>query len=140
VRAPLVIVGLAILLAFGPFAIAQTTPDFNSGIVPYAEYHGGDIDSIDLAHGNVNLRIPLMSFPQRGSALRLNFVLNYNSAVIKRPRIGFAAQAYWQWSTVDTNPFSVSVLDDQTNGLYFATSCSNSVRAFSHASSAKVFA
>ncbi len=114
---------LAAFLLFVPLSLAQTTPDFNSGTVPYADYHGGNIDSVDSARGNVNLHIPIVAFPQRGSALRLGFVMKYNSAVLKRPRIGFAAQAYWQWSTVDTNPFSVEVIDDQAYGPYFAAAC-----------------
>lgn len=117
---------LAFMLVLLPrlgFAQTQTTPDFNSGFTPYQQYHGGDIDSINMATGSVNLHIPLISFPQKGSGLRLTFAINYNSAVVKRPRIGFGAQAYWQWSQVDTNPMSVSILDDQIYGLYENVNC-----------------
>jgi hypothetical protein len=82
----IVLVGLFVFLP--GFAFGQTpVPDFNSGFTPFQAYHGGDLDSIDPAHGNLNLHIPLISFPQRGSRLKLNFAINYNSAMVKRPRL-----------------------------------------------------
>jgi hypothetical protein len=117
---------LAVCTAFvmiPSFSWSQTTPDFNSGLTPYQGYHGGDIDSINMATGSLNLHIPLISFPQRGSALRLNFAIEYNSSVIKRLRVGTGADGYYLWSVVDTNPASVNVIDDQAYWLYEAGVC-----------------
>jgi hypothetical protein len=72
-------VWLAVVVALVPVAIAQTTSDFTSGLTPYQAYHGGDIDSVNMATGSPNLHIPLISFPQRGGRLGLTFALNYNS-------------------------------------------------------------
>jgi hypothetical protein len=108
---------ISILLAmmiFPGVAAAQNPQDFNSGLTPYQGFHGGDIDSINMANGNVNLRIPLISFPQRGGALRLNFVLNYNSTVVKKLRHGTGGNYTYLWGPVGGNAFSPAVLDDQT--------------------------
>ena len=48
------------------------------GIDPSSSYQSGEIDSVDLSSGNVNVHIPLIGFPQRGSKLRLNFMVRYN--------------------------------------------------------------
>ena len=114
----------AATVLFSSVAVAQSpAPDFNSGITPYQGYHGGDIDSINTATGSVNLHIPLISFPQRGGVLQLPFVINYNSTMVKRVKVGSGSGAYYQWGPVDTNPFSVEVIDDQSYGLYNAAVC-----------------
>ena len=59
--------------------LAQTDPTLSVGIVPYGSYHSGDIDSIDLTTGNVYLDIPLISYPQRGGKLTLDFRTVYNA-------------------------------------------------------------
>ena len=64
------------LLSLSP-AQAQTGPapavSDQLGIIPYQSYHGGDIDSINLSSGKINIRIPLISYPQRGGLLRESF-------------------------------------------------------------------
>ena len=62
-------------------ASAQVPPsaDVALGASPYAVYDGGDIDNINPANGNVFLSIPLLSYPQLGHALRLNFKIYYNA-------------------------------------------------------------
>ena len=70
---------LAILCLFlaAVTASSQTTPDFDIGIKPYGSYQGGDIDTVNLSSGSVNLHIPVVSFPQRGD-LDLSFYLSLN--------------------------------------------------------------
>jgi hypothetical protein len=46
---------------------------------PFGAYQSGEIDSVNLANGNVILHIPLVSYPQRGSALKLDFQVIYNN-------------------------------------------------------------
>jgi RHS repeat-associated protein len=53
--------------------------DIATGLTPYQSFHGGDIDSINLSNGNLMLRIPLASYPQRG-AMKLSFSLVANTA------------------------------------------------------------
>jgi hypothetical protein len=45
---------------------------------PLRTYHGSNIDSVDLDTGNLSVRIPLVSYPQRGGVHHLNFSYNYS--------------------------------------------------------------
>src|SRR6185437_17120778 len=71
---------LAAVLLFGnTFAFPQAANE--QGIKPYGSYHGGDIDSVNVSNGHLELRIPLLSYPQRGSSLKLNFIARFHNAV-----------------------------------------------------------
>ena len=82
-------------------AHAQTLPPMTSddqqGMQPYQSYHGGDIDSISLSTGMLNLNVPFLSYPQRGS-LHLSFNLFYNDSPqhLKQicPPLG---SCVWEW-------------------------------------------
>jgi hypothetical protein len=74
---------VALLLGFvSKEAFAQSLPpatsDDQMGLQPYQAYHGGDIDSISLSTGTLNLNFPFLSYPQRGK-LHLSFNLYYNN-------------------------------------------------------------
>ena len=115
-----------LLLLIPSLGVAQTpVPDFNSGFTPYQTYHGGDIDSVNMATGSLNLHIPLISFPQKGSGLRLTFAINYNSTTVARTLIGRGANSYYQWSASDTNYPSIMIFDDQIYSLYENRACSH---------------
>ncbi len=60
-------------------AIAQQSPELESGLKPFGTFQGGNIDSVSLSSGNVMVHIPLISYPQRGGMLRVNFFLRFNS-------------------------------------------------------------
>src|SRR5260221_7454964 len=47
--------------------------------MPFRTYHGGDIDSINLSNGKLNIDIPLISYPQRGGKLNLGVALHYEN-------------------------------------------------------------
>jgi RHS repeat-associated protein len=64
-----------ILLA--PSAIAQENQVYETGLNPYATYQSGNIDSINLFNRGLNVDIPLISYPQRGGKLTLDFDLHY---------------------------------------------------------------
>jgi hypothetical protein len=55
------------------------TPDDQMGLSSYQSYHGGDIDHVNLATGGLSIRFPLLSYPQRGNVLKVDFSLHYNS-------------------------------------------------------------
>ena len=70
-----------IFLAAGSTALAQTSPDpVDLGLEPYHDYHGGDIDHVNIDNGNLTLTIPLVSYPQRGTALKMDLEMVYNGA------------------------------------------------------------
>jgi hypothetical protein len=49
-----------------------------TGLEPFGSYKGGNIDTINLRSGQLMVDIPIMSYPQRGGKLKLNFVLHYS--------------------------------------------------------------
>lgn len=57
---------------------AQTNPNLEIGLKPYGSFEGGNIDSINLTNGNLSIKIPLFSYPQRGS-FPANLHLSYNN-------------------------------------------------------------
>ena len=57
---------------------AQDLPDVAQGLQPYATYHGGDLDQVSILNGGLTVRIPLMSYPQKG-ALSLSYSVIFNS-------------------------------------------------------------
>jgi YD repeat-containing protein len=63
-----------------PCAQAQFVPDTTNavGSSPLAVYKVGDIDNVNPVNGNLFLDIPLVSFPQRGHDLQLNFHIYAN--------------------------------------------------------------
>lgn len=74
---------LALLGVFFTFvsvpAFAQVAPDVQQGLIPFGSFQHADIDSVNVATGNLTLHIPLVSYPQRGGKLRLNFFIRYNN-------------------------------------------------------------
>jgi len=69
---------LVLALITTSFVAAQTTPDLDNGMKAYGSFHGGSLDSVGLANGNLNLHIPLISYPQRGK-LGMDFYIGYHS-------------------------------------------------------------
>lgn len=70
-----------LVLALGACSVAahaQANPNEDQGLKPYDSLHGGDLDNISLTNGGLTLRIPLVSFPQRGN-LDLSFSVRFNN-------------------------------------------------------------
>jgi YD repeat-containing protein len=71
--------GIAILFIALPIALSQSSSSpVDIGLQAYHEYHGGDIDHINLDSGNLTITFPLVSYPQRGPALKMDFGITYN--------------------------------------------------------------
>ena len=64
--------------AFGQNSLSVPTPDTAIGNSPLASYDVSGIDSVNPVNGNLFLQLPLLSFPQRGKTLRLDFKVYYN--------------------------------------------------------------
>jgi RHS repeat-associated protein len=74
---------LSLLLLFASsvrMAQAQDDPNFENGLKSFGSYHAGNIDHIDLSNGALNVDIPLISYPQVGGKLKLDFVLQYHNS------------------------------------------------------------
>lgn len=70
---------LASLFACASYLHAQYLGDIEQGIKPYGSYHGGDIDTISMTNGALQVRIPLVSLPQRGGRLKVDYTLLYET-------------------------------------------------------------
>jgi YD repeat-containing protein len=67
-----------LMFAVTSYAQYPTTSDIATGLSPMAVYNVGDVDNVNPVNGNLFLNIPLLSYPQRGKQLRLNFRIYYN--------------------------------------------------------------
>ncbi len=65
-------------VVLGVSASAQDLPDVAQGLQPYVSYHGGGLDSVSTLNGGLTIRIPLVSYPQKG-ALSLSYSVVFNS-------------------------------------------------------------
>ena len=64
-----------------PSALAQIAvdPTLERGMKPYGSFEGGAIDSISMTNGNLNLHLPLASYPQRGGKLDVTFSVKFDN-------------------------------------------------------------
>ena len=69
-----------LLMFMGMPALAQLSASPQSGITPFTPYQHSDIDSVNLSSGNVNLHIPIVSFPQAGGNLTMDFTAVFNQS------------------------------------------------------------
>lgn len=102
----------ALFIALFSMAVAQAhaqllTPDLAPGLQAYQSYHGGDVDSISLSNGNVTVRLPLISYPQRGDKLKLSYALVYNGKgySIQKDCAG-GPPCVWWWTEDYVDPFN----------------------------------
>jgi hypothetical protein len=58
---------------------AQLASSQTAGISAFESYQHTDIDSVNLANGNLYVHIPLVSFPQLGDKLNLNYIVRFNA-------------------------------------------------------------
>jgi RHS repeat-associated protein len=62
-----------------PPVAAQDDANFEIGLKPFGSYQGGNIDQVSLGNGGLSVDIPLISYPQRGGKLKLEFALHYSN-------------------------------------------------------------
>jgi len=115
---------LVLVNLFVPILLSQTGTPLetlpSTGISAMASYSHSDIDSVDLSSGNVNLHIPLISFPQLGNALKMNFIVRYNApqwylAVYNNPQSANGGYGgIWKLAQKNgSSPLGVDVVRDQ---------------------------
>lgn len=116
---------LIALLLYSVSAYAQYAALPQAGIPGFTAFQHSDIDSVNLQTGNVNVHIPLVSFPQLGD-LKLDFVVRYNEpqwTVIVQNVAGTGTQARvtgrWNLGIPDTQNLPRSIGPDivRTQGV-----------------------
>src|SRR6185437_15133575 len=92
------------------------TPNLEVGYTLFGSFHGSDIDQVNLNNGKLEMRIPLLSYPQRGGKLHVGFSIHYSSPVYTETKNCYPIGAggtnvcadIWDWS----NPPRVEVVPD----------------------------
>jgi RHS repeat-associated protein len=76
---------LFVVLSFGLQAQLMFSQAINEeGVKLYGSFHGSDVDQVNLASGHLEVRIPLVRFPQRGGKLALSFSVRLRAAIWNR--------------------------------------------------------
>lgn len=101
---------LAVGCAFVLPAFAQQNANLEQGLKPYGMYQGGNLDSISITNRNLTLHIPIVSYPQRGGKLRLNFMGIYNNKGWIVEQYVSQGQEILRWKWIGTG---VQVINDQ---------------------------
>jgi len=70
---------MIVLLGSPLLLLAQSQYEFDEGMRPFGAYQAGDVDSTNLSNGALSVTIPLISYPQRGGKLKLEYTLRYHS-------------------------------------------------------------
>jgi len=73
------ILSYLLLLTAPARAQLDIDPTLERGLKPYGAFEGGAIDSVSMTNGNLNLHIPLLSYPQRGGKLHLGFYIKFDN-------------------------------------------------------------
>src|SRR5579864_1691762 len=107
-------------------AFAQDDPNFETGLKPFGSYHGGNIDTINLMNGNMTLDIPLISYPQRGGKLKLEFALHYTNLGTFEDQAGDSITGFYNVSGPFTHGFSI-VQVGAPNGAPIPEDCPNCI-------------
>ncbi len=85
-------------------------------------YQGADIDSVNLATGNLSLHIPLISYPQRGGKLHLDYFIAYSSGALVQFKAPDNGPADWQSAA---GPYAaltaISIVNKNFPGVAFVT-------------------
>src|SRR4051812_21384979 len=78
---------------------SQEKADLEQGLKSYGVYSGGDIDSVSVTNGNLNVHIPLFSYPQRGRVPTLTYYLLYNNKdwYQQKRLVNGVTRVYWMW-------------------------------------------
>jgi hypothetical protein len=75
----LVFLPISLFFMAAVFASAQDLAGIEQGIKPYGSYEGGDIDFVSMVNGSLQVRIPLVSLPQRGGRVKVDYTLLYQN-------------------------------------------------------------
>ncbi|MBI3662082.1 MAG: RHS repeat protein, partial [Acidobacteria bacterium] len=106
---------VVVVSAFLFSASAQQNANLEQGLKPYGTYQGGNLDSVSITNRNLTLHIPIVSYPQRGGKLRLNFLGIYNNKgwIIEEYNDTYG-NPHLRWKWIGTG---VQIINDQSIGV-----------------------
>src|SRR6266581_1626365 len=55
---------------------AQQLYDGNTNLPPFGSYHGSDFDIVSVQNGNLHIKIPIITVPQRGKPISWSFIFD----------------------------------------------------------------
>jgi RHS repeat-associated protein len=117
-----VIVSAVLLIVFAaPRLAAQKEINLENGLDPYGSYQHGNVDSVSMINGNVNVHIPFKSFPQRGK-VRLDFSLVWNAknwSIVQTSHSG-GVIGYWNYAD-GTRVAGMQLVKEQSLYYNFST-------------------
>ena len=94
---------------------AQVDANQEQGFNQYGSYDFQDVDTVSMTNGNLLLHVPLVSYPQRGGKLKLDFSLMYERPVWNVISMTTSAgqQEYWAYQ----NNRDIQVVQDDVVSL-----------------------
>ncbi len=106
-------------------ASAQTI-DLAKGLSPFAHYQDGNFDHINLDNGNIYVAIPLLSYPQLGHDLTLDFFIRANNKQWRIVYQGFESGSNtpignWRFQSQDNSDIGANVIADQFLNWWYDT-------------------
>jgi hypothetical protein len=91
----------------------RVTNQNRTGELPFSTNIGTSIEHVDAATGTLNVRIPLVSNPGRGSSAQLYYQFNSNYLLLA-PRTDGLGHPYWIWTIAANSGW-------QTNHTYMTS-------------------
>jgi RHS repeat-associated protein len=113
---------LSLLAIIAPLVRAQSDPNLEIGLKPFGAYQMGNIDNVSLGNGSLAVDIPLISYPQRGGKLKLDFSLHYFDAAYYEEY--FCYTKYCGWAPVFVSA-GMAVVDKQEVSTTFTAASNN---------------
>jgi RHS repeat-associated protein len=93
-------------------AAAQTNPNLELGIKAYGSYDGFAIDTVDLMNRNLMIKIPTVSYPQRGSlTAKEHFIYNSKQWRVSEQCSPGSCTSRWLFTAGGQSPISGWLLD-----------------------------
>src|SRR5437016_5666651 len=103
-----VLIKSLLLTLAGVSAYAQVQPNIEGGMHAFGSYHGGEVDAVSLSNGNVLYKIPLLSYPQRGGRLGIEYFLAGNAkkwqvALHETAASNGGVNSTYYWTAINVN-------------------------------------
>ena len=123
---------ILLVVACSASSVSQTDPALEAGLKPFGSYQAGDIDIVNTATGKLHVHIPLLSYPQLGGRLHLNYFIDYDSSsyscqMISNHNYCTQNSTVGAWVKDDAIPHGTSTIFTTDNGSIYEGTLSSIV-------------